>query len=80
MELGNKGEWQRDLAMLERATAAECYRQANDAETMELKRNHVLAAELHAEAADLCTRLADIYDRLDSVGSHTRRSGPPSAP
>ena len=62
-----KGEWQRDLARLERATAAELYDRADGATTMELKRKHVIAAELHAEAADLCDRLAVVYDRLDAL-------------
>jgi len=67
LEVGSKGDWQRDLAMLERATATEFYGRAKQAATRQLKRRHVLAAELHTEAADLCDRLADVYDRLDAL-------------
>jgi len=65
--LVSKGEWQRDLATLERAAANECYERATHAATKELKRTHVLAADLHTEAADLCDRLATVYDRLDAL-------------
>jgi hypothetical protein len=65
LELRTKGEWQRDLARLERASAAECCERADQAATIELKRPHVIAAELHTEAAELCERLAYVYDRLD---------------
>ena len=67
LELASKGEWQRDLATVERAKATQRYEQAEHAATMELKRAHVFAAELHIEAADLCERLADVYDRLDKL-------------
>ena len=68
LELAGKGEWQRDLANLERATAAELYDRAEGATTVELRRKYVIAAELHTEAADLCDRLAVVFDRLDALG------------